>query len=49
LLLQASGGFEASEIATQLDLSEVNVRQILSRAKARFRERYLQLTARGAS
>jgi RNA polymerase sigma factor (sigma-70 family) len=49
LLLQASGGFEASEIAAQLGLSEVNVRQILSRAKARFRERYLQLTEKGAS
>jgi RNA polymerase sigma-70 factor (ECF subfamily) len=49
LLLQATGGFEASEIAAQLGLSEVNVRQILSRAKARFRERYLQLTEKGAS
>jgi RNA polymerase sigma-70 factor (ECF subfamily) len=49
LLLQATGGFDASEIAAQLGLTEVNVRQILSRAKARFRERYLQLTEKGAS
>ncbi|HEV2235297.1 MAG TPA: RNA polymerase sigma factor [Ktedonobacterales bacterium] len=49
LLLHANVGFEAGEIATQLGLSEINVRQILCRAKARFRERYLQLAQKGAS
>ena len=38
LLLQATAGFEVSEIAAQLGLSEANVRKILFRAKERFRE-----------
>lgn len=48
LLLQASAGFEVREIATQLALSEANVRKILARAKLRFRDRYLQLAEKGA-
>jgi RNA polymerase sigma-70 factor, ECF subfamily len=45
LLLQAAGGFEVREIATQLHLSEPNVRKILRRAKERFRTLHAQLDA----
>ena len=42
LLLQATAGFEVREIATQLGLSEGNVRKILFRAKVRFRALHAQ-------
>ncbi len=42
LLLQATAGFEVREIATQLGLSEANVRKILFRAKERFRTLHAQ-------
>jgi RNA polymerase sigma-70 factor (ECF subfamily) len=42
LLLQATAGFEVREIATQLGLSEANVRKILFRAKERFRALHAQ-------
>ena len=45
LLLQATAGFEAREIATQLGLSEANVRKILFRAKERFRALHAQYEA----
>ncbi len=44
LLLQTVGGFETSEIAAELSVSEVNARKILFRAKERFR----QITVRRA-
>ena len=45
LLLQATAGFEVREIATQLGLSEANVRKILFRAKERFRALHAQYEA----
>jgi RNA polymerase sigma-70 factor (ECF subfamily) len=42
LLLSVVGGLSAREIAPLLDLSEVAVRQRLSRARKRFRQLYLQ-------
>ena len=45
LLLQTSGGFEVREIASQLGLSEANVRKILFRAKERFRALHAQMEA----
>ncbi|HEU5438386.1 MAG TPA: RNA polymerase sigma factor [Ktedonobacterales bacterium] len=42
LLLQTTGGFEIREIATQLGLSEANVRKIIFRAKERFRALHAQ-------
>lgn len=42
LLLQTTGGFEIREIATQLRLSEANVRKIIFRAKERFRTLHAQ-------
>jgi RNA polymerase sigma-70 factor, ECF subfamily len=42
LLLQTTGGFEIREIATQLGLSEANVRKIIFRAKERFRALHTQ-------
>jgi RNA polymerase sigma-70 factor (ECF subfamily) len=45
LLLQTTAGFEVSEIAAQLQLSEANVRKILFRAKERFRTLHARLDA----
>ena len=45
LLLQATAGFAVREIATQLGLSEANVRKILFRAKERFRALHAQYEA----
>ena len=45
LLLQATAGFAVREIATQLGLSEANVRKILFRAKERFRALHTQYEA----
>jgi RNA polymerase sigma-70 factor (ECF subfamily) len=47
LLLQTTAGFEVSEIATLLQISEGNVRTRLFRAKERFRMLYLQLDREG--
>ena len=49
LLLQATAGFEVSEIAAQLGLSEANVRKILFRAKERFRELHARSEANAAN
>ncbi len=38
ILLRATGGFEAHEIASMLNLSEANVRKILYRAKEKLRK-----------
>jgi RNA polymerase sigma-70 factor (ECF subfamily) len=47
LLLQTTAGFEVSEIATLLQISEGNVRKRLFRAKERFRALYRQLDMEG--
>ncbi len=49
LLLQATAGFEVSEIAAQMGLSEANVRKILFRAKERFRELHARSEANAAN
>jgi DNA-directed RNA polymerase specialized sigma24 family protein len=38
LLLRATGGFEAHEIATMLNITEANARKILYRAKEKLRK-----------
>jgi RNA polymerase sigma-70 factor (ECF subfamily) len=43
LLLQTTGGLEVSEIATQLGISDANVRKLLFRAKERFRQIHARL------
>jgi RNA polymerase sigma-70 factor (ECF subfamily) len=47
LLLQTTAGFEVSEIAILLQISEGNVRKRLFRAKERFRALYRQLDTEG--
>jgi RNA polymerase sigma-70 factor, ECF subfamily len=49
LLLQTVVGFTVGEIATQLHLTEANVRKILFRAKERYRELHRQFETEGGA